>query len=419
MPQSADFKRADGSPTAAPPQLALATDTVRYVGEAVAAVIADTVQQARDALEAIEVDYEPLPMVVATKDALAAGAPLVWNDAAGNVAAEMRHGDAKAADTAFARAAHRISIELVNQRVIACPVEPRATLVTHDAATGRTTLRVSCQTPTGLRDEMAGVLGVKPEELRVVVGDVGGGFGMKTSLYSEDVVATYAARKARPAGQVHRRSQRRVPRREPRPRPRDARGARARCERQDPRAPDRFGRQRRRVRNASRCRHPAADRTVGVDQHLRHRHDRLPDARGAVQQLADRTVSRRRTARRRSTSSSGCSTPRRGRPASIAVELRRRNMIQPSQLPYKNQMQRTYDSGHFEGILDKGMALADWNGFDARRKASKARASCAAGGSRRSSSGPASTSSTRRSASRSMPMERSRSSPRRRGWGRA
>ena len=194
LPQSGDFKQGDGSPTAAPPQYALAIDVVRHAGEAVAAVLAETMAQARDAIEAIEVDYDALPHVVTTQDAIAAGAPLVWEAATGNVACEMRHGDVAAADAAFARATHRVQVELLNQRVIPCPVEPRATLVTHDATTGRTTLRVSCQTPTGLRDEMAGVLGLKPEDLRVVVGDVGGGFGMKTTLYAEDVIATYAAR---------------------------------------------------------------------------------------------------------------------------------------------------------------------------------------------------------------------------------
>ncbi len=108
LPQSADFKRADGSPTAAPPQHALALGTVRFVGEAVAAVLAETPLQARDAVEAIEVGYEPLPMVADLGDALAPGAPLVWPEATGNVAVELRHGDAAASAAAFAQAAHGV-----------------------------------------------------------------------------------------------------------------------------------------------------------------------------------------------------------------------------------------------------------------------------------------------------------------------
>ena len=119
--QSADFKRADGSPTAAPPQHVLAVGTVRYVGEAVAAVVADTREQARDAAEAIDVRYEPLPMVADLVDAVAPGAPLVWPEATGNVAVETRHGDAAATAAAFAKAAHVVSLDIVNQRV-----DPRA-----------------------------------------------------------------------------------------------------------------------------------------------------------------------------------------------------------------------------------------------------------------------------------------------------
>ena len=189
LPLSADFKRADGSPTASPPRHALAVGTVRFVGEAVAAAIARSAQQARDAVEAIDVRYDPLPAVTDAAAAVSAGAPQVWPAASGNVACEARHGDAKATDAAFARAAHRVSLDLVNQRVVACPIEPRAVLASYDATTERITLRVGCQTPTGLRDDLCQVvLGIPTDKVRVLVGDVGGGFGMKTGLYPEDVV---------------------------------------------------------------------------------------------------------------------------------------------------------------------------------------------------------------------------------------
>ncbi|HSC99114.1 MAG TPA: molybdopterin cofactor-binding domain-containing protein, partial [Casimicrobiaceae bacterium] len=195
IPNSADFKRADGQPTLSPPHHALAVDTVRYVGEAVAAVIASSMAAARDAAEQVVVDYEPLPAVVDAAQATQAGAPIVARDAADNVACELRHGDAEATAAAFARAAHVVALDLVNQRVAACPIEPRSTLATFDPRSERLTLVVSCQTPSGLREELCdAVLGVDKSKVRVVVGDVGGGFGMKTSLYPEDVVVAFAAR---------------------------------------------------------------------------------------------------------------------------------------------------------------------------------------------------------------------------------
>jgi aerobic carbon-monoxide dehydrogenase large subunit len=195
MPTSPDFKRADGSRTAAPPHVVLAVDTVRYVGEAVAAIVAETREQARDAAEAIDARYEALPAVVGIADAVAAGAALVWPAATGNIACEARHGNAEATAAAFARAAHVVKLDLINQRLVPCPIEPRCTLAEFDPATERFTLRVSCQTPTGLRDDLCNeVLGIAPESMRVVVGDVGGGFGMKTTLYPEDALAAYCAR---------------------------------------------------------------------------------------------------------------------------------------------------------------------------------------------------------------------------------
>ncbi|MFI4925925.1 MAG: xanthine dehydrogenase family protein molybdopterin-binding subunit, partial [Vicinamibacteria bacterium] len=192
--QSGDFRRADGSPTAAPPQNVLAVDVVRHVGECVAAIVAETAHQARDAVEAIDVRYEPLPSVADVDAAVASGASIVWPKATGNVACEARHGDAAKVDAAFARAKHKVMLDLDNQRVIAVPIEPRTTLAWIDEASGRLTFRTSCQTPTGWRDELALSLGLKPDDLRVVVGDVGGGFGMKTTLYAEDVVAGHCAR---------------------------------------------------------------------------------------------------------------------------------------------------------------------------------------------------------------------------------
>jgi carbon-monoxide dehydrogenase large subunit len=128
IPNSADFKRADGAPCASPPRHSLAVGSVRFVGEAIAAVIAATSAEAQDAAEAIDVRYAPLPAVTGFTAALAPGAPLVWDDATGNIAAEARYGDATAAAAAFRSAAHVVALDLENQRVAPCPIEPRALL---------------------------------------------------------------------------------------------------------------------------------------------------------------------------------------------------------------------------------------------------------------------------------------------------
>ena len=195
LPVAPIFTRPDGSPGATPLRPALAHETVRFVGEAVAALVAETREQAKDALEAIEVEYAELPSVTEMMPATADGAPLVWPAATGNIAAQMKHGDTAATDAAFASAAHIVTLDLVNQRLAPTPLEPRSSLASYDAARDRLTLRLSSQMPSGARDTLTGaVLGIPPEKVRVVVGDVGGGFGMKTGLYPEDIVAAYAAR---------------------------------------------------------------------------------------------------------------------------------------------------------------------------------------------------------------------------------
>src|SRR5256714_86886 len=191
------FKRADGSPMAAPLRTPLAEGHVSYVGHPVAAIVAQTRQQAQDAADLVDVEYEDLPCVVDARRAVAPDAPLVWPQASGNVAAETMYGDAAAVDKAFAGAAHITHLELHNQRIVAMAMEPRASLAVFDA--GRITLYTQNQTPTGARELLGATFKRKSEEFRVVVGDIGGGFGMKTGLAPEDALVCYAARKlARP-----------------------------------------------------------------------------------------------------------------------------------------------------------------------------------------------------------------------------
>ena len=364
--QSADFKRGDGSPTAAPPQHVLAVGTVRYVGEAVAAVVAQTREQARDAAEAIDVRYDPLPMVADLVDAVAPGAPLVWPAATGNIAAEKRHGDAASTAAAFANAAHVVKLDLFNQRLIPCPIEPRATSASFDVASGRITLRVSCQTPTGLRDELCNeVLGIPPDKVRVLVGDVGGGFGMKTALYAEDVVAAFCTRQLQ-------------------------RPLRWCADRMEEFLSATHGRD---LNSTAELALDTDGRILALRVMSYANLGAYATPAGVVIQLMIgpwvatsiydiQTIDVRIAGVLTNTTPTG---PYRGagRPEAIymierlmdaaarqtgidPVELRRRNMIKPAQMPYRNPMGKTYDTGQFEKVMNQAIALADWNGFAGR-----------------------------------------------------
>ena len=152
VPGVAGFTRADGTPARSAKRYALAVGRVRFVGEPVAAIVAQTLEQARLAAEAIDVSYEALPVAVHLDDATAPNAPLLCDELSDNIAAEMRHGNAQATAAAFAAAKHIVRLNLTNQRVSAFALEPRSVLHTFDAASGRLTIRMSSQMPSGLRD---------------------------------------------------------------------------------------------------------------------------------------------------------------------------------------------------------------------------------------------------------------------------
>ncbi len=317
--------------------------------------------------------YDPLPAVAYVDDAVAPGAPLVWPAAAGNVACQARHGDAAATAAAFARATHTVRLDLVNQRLVPAPIEPRTTLADFDAATGRITLRTSCQTPTGLRDELANeVLGIAPDSIRVLVGDVGGGFGMKTTLYAEDVLAAYCTRLLR-------------------------RPVRWCAERLEEFLSASHGRD---VNATIELALDGDGKVLALKLASRANLGAYATPAGAVIQLLigpwvttsvydipaiDLTIQGVLT----HTTPTG---PYRGagRPEAIyfieramdaaarvtgidPVLLRRRNLIAPERMPYRNPMAKTYDTGRFEQMLDAALAHADWHGFDARAAETRSR----------------------------------------------
>src|SRR5205807_4565781 len=186
----------DGKPMTVPPRRLLAHELVRFAGEPVAAVVAMSRVAAQTAAEAIAVDYEVLPSVVNPVEATKPGASAVWADAPDNIVASMSYGDAAAVDAAFASAAHKISLDLVSQRLVPSAMEPRSTIAEVEKKTGRLILHTQSQTPGSTRDLLAEAVLKRPKEsVRVLVGDIGGGFGQKTGLYPEDAIVAYAATK--------------------------------------------------------------------------------------------------------------------------------------------------------------------------------------------------------------------------------
>ncbi|HYN61997.1 MAG TPA: xanthine dehydrogenase family protein molybdopterin-binding subunit, partial [Rubrivivax sp.] len=348
------------------PRHALAPGLVRFVGEAVVVVVAETLDQARAARDAVGVDYEDLPAVTDLADATAAGAPKVWADAADNYAAEMRHGDAGACAAAFAGAAHVVALDLVNQRLAPTPLEPRALLGAYDAAGARITLRMSSQMPSGVRQTLCKeVLGWPTEKLRVVVGDVGGGFGMKTGAYPEDILVAYCTDKLkRPVKWV--------------------------AERSDEFLGASHGRD---VTSHAELALDAQGKVLGLRVHSLANVGAYATTTGVVIQLLIGpwvstsvydigVIDFKLQAVLTHTTPLGAYRGA-GRPEAIYIierlmdtaarklgldpaELRRRNMVRPEQMPYTNAMQQTYDSGKFEAVQTQALALAQWSSFDAR-----------------------------------------------------
>ncbi|MBX6328806.1 MAG: xanthine dehydrogenase family protein molybdopterin-binding subunit [Pseudolabrys sp.] len=186
----------DGSPMKMAPHPALAAETVNFVGDPVAVVIAETVAQARDAAERVKVDYEVLPAVV--DPAKARSGPQIHAVAPGNTIYEWALGDSKAVDAAFAAARHVTRLDIINNRLIPNAIEPRAALAEYDAGTDRLTLWNTSQNPHVARLVISAFVGLAPEhKLRVIAPDVGGGFGSKIFIYPEEVVCLWAARKLR------------------------------------------------------------------------------------------------------------------------------------------------------------------------------------------------------------------------------
>jgi carbon-monoxide dehydrogenase large subunit len=199
MPCAALVNNRDGSPQAAPPHPVLADGVVRHVGDPVAFIVADSIKQARDAAELIEVDYDILPSATDLATAMDDATPKVWPEITKNLVFDWEIGDKAATDAAVAQAAHVTKLTVVNNRIIVNSLEARVALADFDPATGRWTLYANTQGGWLVKNLIGPLFGTDPEKFRVITPDVGGGFGMKLFLYAEHVLTCYAARKlARP-----------------------------------------------------------------------------------------------------------------------------------------------------------------------------------------------------------------------------
>ena len=188
------LKSRDGSPIRYTPRPALAGDKVRFVGDPVACVIAETIAQAKDGAEAVVLDIEPLPAVVSARAAAQAGAPQLYDEVPGNVALDYHFGDKDKVAEAFAQAAHVVRLPLVNQRLVVNSIEPRSAIGEFDAKEDKWTLHSCSQGVFGLKNMLRDILGAPADKVRVLTGNVGGSFGMKAAVYPEYVCILHGAR---------------------------------------------------------------------------------------------------------------------------------------------------------------------------------------------------------------------------------
>jgi carbon-monoxide dehydrogenase large subunit len=372
MPSGMAFKMRDGGDMPKPVQPILTTDKVRFVGDPVALVVAETPKQAKDAAEAVFVDIDTLPAVTDAAAAAAPGAPLVHEGTPSNVILDFHHGDAAAVEAAFAKAAHVTRLKIRNSRVVVCPMEPRSAIGEYDPASERWTLRVGSQGVFNMRQLLVGPLKAAVGKIRVLTGNVGGSFGMKSSCYPEYPAILYASKLlGRPVKWTDERGESFLS---------DSHGRDHDMEQEI--ALDADGR-------------ILALRVTGygnIGAYLSNGTVLQPTGnivRNTIGVYA--TPLQEVTAKAMFTNTSPVGPYRgAGRPEGNyyierlldtaaremridPAEIRRRNHIQPGAFPYKTPAGTTYDSGDFPTILDKALAAADWDGFPARKKDSAER----------------------------------------------
>jgi carbon-monoxide dehydrogenase large subunit len=346
------------------PHMLLPADKARHVGEAVAAVVAETQAQALDAAEAVIVDYEELPFVLHSEDAMAPGAPPVWDEAPQNVLVDTWFGDKSATDAAFASADHVVTADFHIDRVTGVPLEPRAALAEYDAATGRYTLHAGSGGAVRQKNELAKVLDIAPGRLRVLSYDVGGNFGTRNRVFVEFGLVLWAAGKlGRPVKYTATRSE---------------------CFLSDYQGRDLVTKVELALRRDGRF---LAMRAVNISNLGARCVSLSPLSKGAGLITGSYDIP---AATLRAVAVTTNTTPTQayrssGRPeVTFAIErlidmaagelgfdrvaLRRMNLVQPDQMPYRNAVGMLYDSGRYEENMDAAMEMAGWQGFPARQQ---------------------------------------------------
>jgi aerobic carbon-monoxide dehydrogenase large subunit len=372
LPTDASRKRRDGTPAFTTPRPALIRERVRHVGDPLALVVAETPEQASDGAAHVVVDYEPLPAVAGAAAASRPGAPAVWDEAPDNIAFVWEAGSRDAVARAFEQAAHVTRLDFVVTRVAAAPLEPRAAVGEYDRRSGRYTLHTGIQAPHGLRTLLAErIFRVPQSDVRVVTGDVGGSFGMRSGIYPELVLVLWAAKRL-------------------------GRPVKWTSDRREGFVSDEHGRDN--VSSAElaldadgkflalrvalmvdigayltpRSAGPATNNVGGVAGvyttpaiHLTstgvytnttptgpYRGAGRPEATYAIERVIDVAA----------------------RELGIdPVELRRRNLIPPSAMPFKTGLVFTYDCGDFGKVMDLALSAADYAGFEKRRAEARRR----------------------------------------------
>jgi carbon-monoxide dehydrogenase large subunit len=366
------LKSRDGSPIRYTPRPALTGDKVRFVGDPVVCVVAETVAQAKDAGEAVAIDVEPLPVVLTSADAVKTGAPLVFDAVPNNIALDYHYGDAAKVAEAFAKAKHITRLETSNQRMVVNAMEPRAAIGEYDTENGKWTLYSTSQGVHGMKTSLMDILNAPADKVRVVTGQVGGSFGMKASVYPEYVCILHAARiLGRPVKWTDERSGSFVS--------------------------DHHGRAQDMVMEMAfdENAHILALRLTGYGNmggYLAQFGPLLPTG-NQVKNLASiyRTPLIEVATKCVFTNTNFVSAYRgAGRPEGNyyvertldlaaselgidRIDLRKRNMIRKGDLPFKAASDMTYDCGDFLGVLKQALDAADYTGFNKRKRESRKR----------------------------------------------
>lgn len=371
-PADITLTNTDGTPMFTAPHYPLAVGKVRHVGDPVAMVIADSVAHAKDGAEAVEVDYDVLPAVAATAQAAHADAPRLFDDARSNVVLDATTGDREATAAAFAVAAHVVRFKTWIPRVTGVPLEPRGGVGEYDKATGRYTLHAGTSGAWRTKMDLVMMLGAEEDAVRVISRDVGGHFGTRGMLYGEFALLVWAARRV-------------------------GRAVKWTCERHEAFATD------------YQARDLDVEAELALDKDgnfLAMRGSNISNGGGYPTNYSPlrkgveimSTIYRMPAAHFRARGVVSNSSPTRpyrssGRPEVIyvmerlidlaarqcgfdRVELRRRNLVTEAEMPYTNPFGMVYGDGAYHRVMEHTLALADWNGFAARRAEAKARGKC-------------------------------------------